>query len=61
MKTIPLPLKKFVFGDNDTLAGFVSNLMGAEVMMILTDQQGLFSANPRRSGGCALGGGSGFG
>ena len=35
------------FGDNDTLAALVANLIEADVMTILTDQQGLFSADPR--------------
>lgn len=35
------------FGDNDTLAALVANLIEADVLVILTDQQGLFSADPR--------------
>jgi len=35
------------FGDNDTLAALVANLVNAEVMVILTDQDGLFNADPR--------------
>jgi len=35
------------FGDNDTLAALVANLVEAEVLIILTDQLGLFSADPR--------------
>ena len=35
------------FGDNDTLAGLVANLIQAETLIILTDQQGLYSADPR--------------
>lgn len=35
------------FGDNDTLAALVANLLDAEVLVILTDQQGLFTADPR--------------
>ncbi len=34
------------FGDNDTLAALVANLVEAEVLVLLTDQDGLFSANP---------------
>lgn len=34
-------------GDNDTLAGLVANLVEAELLVILTDQQGLFSGDPR--------------
>ena len=36
-----------MLGDNDTLAGLVSNLVEADAFVILTDQPGLFSANPR--------------
>lgn len=35
------------FGDNDTLAALVANLVEADLMVILTDQQGLFTADPR--------------
>ena len=34
-------------GDNDTLAGLVSNLIEADVLVILTDQEGIMSADPR--------------
>ncbi len=35
------------FGDNDTLAALVTNLIEADVLVILTDQAGLFTADPR--------------
>jgi glutamate 5-kinase len=35
------------FGDNDTLGALVANLIEADVLIILTDQTGLFSADPR--------------
>lgn len=35
------------FGDNDTLGALVANLIEADALIILTDQQGLFSADPR--------------
>lgn len=35
------------FGDNDTLAALVANLINADVMVVLTDQDGLFTADPR--------------
>ncbi len=35
------------FGDNDTLAALVANLIEAEVLVLLTDQSGLYSADPR--------------
>lgn len=34
-------------GDNDTLAGLVCNLIEADLLVILTDQQGLMTADPR--------------
>lgn len=37
------------FGDNDTLGALVANLIEADVLVILTDQQGLYSADPRKS------------
>jgi glutamate 5-kinase len=37
------------FGDNDTLAALVANLIEAELLVFLTDQQGLFSSDPRTS------------
>ena len=36
------------FGDNDTLAALVCNLVDADALVILTDQKGLYSADPRR-------------
>ncbi len=35
------------FGDNDTLAALVANLIEAEMLVILTDQQGMFDRDPR--------------
>ena len=35
-------------GDNDTLASLVTNLIEADVLVILTDQKGLYSADPRK-------------
>lgn len=35
------------FGDNDTLAALVANLVEADVLIILTDQDGLFDKDPR--------------
>ncbi|MSR12458.1 MAG: glutamate 5-kinase [Gammaproteobacteria bacterium] len=37
------------FGDNDTLAALVANLINADVMVLLTDQSGLYSADPRQN------------
>lgn len=36
------------FGDNDTLGALVANLVDADVLIILTDQKGLYTADPRR-------------
>ena len=36
------------FGDNDTLGALVANLVEADLLIILTDQKGLYSADPRR-------------
>jgi glutamate 5-kinase len=35
------------FGDNDTLGALVANLVEAEVLVILTDQDGMYTADPR--------------
>ncbi|MCP3851647.1 MAG: glutamate 5-kinase [Gammaproteobacteria bacterium] len=35
------------FGDNDTLAALVANLIDADLLVILTDQQGMFDSDPR--------------
>jgi glutamate 5-kinase len=39
------------FGDNDTLGALVANLIEADALVILTDQKGLYSADPRRDPG----------
>jgi len=36
------------FGDNDTLGALVANLIDADALVILTDQSGLFTGDPRR-------------
>jgi glutamate 5-kinase len=36
------------FGDNDTLGSLVTNLVDADVLVLLTDQDGLYSADPRK-------------
>jgi len=35
-------------GDNDTLGALVANLLDADLLVILTDQKGLYSADPRK-------------
>ena len=42
------------FGDNDTLGALVTNLVEAEYLVILTDQQGLFDADPRHQSNAHL-------
>jgi glutamate 5-kinase len=41
-------------GDNDTLGALVTNLVEADALVILTDQAGLFDADPRRVPGAKL-------
>ena len=41
-------------GDNDTLAGMVSNLVDADLLVILTDQDGLMTADPRQDPAATL-------
>lgn len=42
------------FGDNDTLAALVANQVEADVLVILTDQDGLFTADPRSNADARL-------
>ena len=42
------------FGDNDTLAALVTNLIDADCLVILTDQPGLYTADPRKNAGATL-------
>jgi glutamate 5-kinase len=42
------------FGDNDTLAALVANLVEAEALIILTDQKGLYTADPRQDASAQL-------
>jgi len=42
------------FGDNDTLGALVANLIEADCLVILTDQQGLFTSDPRRDASAQL-------
>lgn len=37
------------FGDNDTLAALVANLVEADLLVILTDQQGVYDCDPRQN------------
>ena len=42
------------FGDNDTLGALVANLVEADALVILTDQKGLFTSDPRKAVGAAF-------
>jgi len=42
------------YGDNDRLAALVSHLLGASVLVLLTDTPGLFTADPRLDEGASL-------
>jgi glutamate 5-kinase len=42
------------FGDNDTLGALVANLVEADALVILTDQKGLYSADPRKDPSATL-------
>ena len=40
--------EELLFGDNDTLAGLVTHLVDADLLVLLTDQEGLYEADPCR-------------
>ncbi len=42
------------FGDNDTLAALVANLVEADLLIFLTDQQGMFDSDPRSNPAAGL-------
>ncbi len=42
------------FGDNDRLAALVAHLVGARLLVLLTDTAGLFTEDPRRTAGGSL-------
>ena len=42
------------FGDNDTLGALVANLIEADALIILTDQRGLYTADPRKDPSATL-------
>ena len=42
------------FGDNDSLAAMVANLIEADILVLLTDQEGLFSSDPRQDANAKL-------
>ena len=56
LNTIPIvnendtvALEEIRLGDNDTLAAMVANLVDADLLIILTDQSGLYNKDPRQS------------
>jgi glutamate 5-kinase len=56
LKVIPIvnendtvAVQEIQFGDNDTLSALVANLAEADLLAILTDTEGLFTADPRRA------------
>lgn len=42
------------FGDNDRIAALVAQLVGADVLVLLTDAAGVFTADPRTDAGASL-------
>ncbi len=42
----PVATEEIKLGDNDTMSAFVSGLVGADLLVLLTDQDGLFDMNP---------------
>jgi glutamate 5-kinase len=42
------------FGDNDTLGALVTNLVEADALVLLTDRDGLYSADPRKDSAATL-------
>jgi glutamate 5-kinase len=42
------------YGDNDRLAALVSHLLGADLLLLLTDTAGLFTADPRLDAAASL-------
>jgi glutamate 5-kinase len=45
---------EFRFGDNDTLAALVANLIDADAVLLLTDQEGFFTGDPRKDDAATL-------
>lgn len=42
------------FGDNDTLAALVANLVGADILILLSDIDGLYTCDPKKQGEACL-------
>ena len=47
-------IKEAKFGDNDNLSAMVANLVDADLLIILTDTDGLYTADPNRDSGAQL-------
>jgi len=47
-------IKEAKFGDNDNLSAMVANLVDADLLMILTDKGGLYTADPSRDNNASL-------
>jgi glutamate 5-kinase len=47
-------IKEAKFGDNDNLSAMVANLVDADVLMILSDIGGLYTADPSRNPGASI-------
>lgn len=49
-----LATEEIRFGDNDTLSAQVANLIEADLLVLLTDQEGLYTADPRSDANARL-------
>lgn len=49
-----IAIDEIKLGDNDTLGALVTNLIEADALIILTDQQGLYNADPRHNPNATL-------
>ncbi len=52
--TVAVEEMRFRFGDNDNLSALVATLIGADLLVILSDVSGLYTADPHREPGAAL-------
>lgn len=43
----PVAIRESRVGDNDNLAAFVAHIVGADILILLTDQEGLYTEDPR--------------
>ena len=49
MKTIRFPLSRFEFGDNDTLSAIVAALIDVDLLILLSDIDGLYTDDPNKN------------